>query len=159
MNDRGKVTPNELCLEDLTVGDTFRSPEMQMDAAQIKEFAAQYDPQPFHLDEEAAQNSFFHGLAASGWHTAAITMRLLVASVPIKGGIVGGGSNVSWLRPVRPGETLNVISKINAISLSQSKPDRGIVELESHTLNQDGELCQRTVAQLIVFRRSRTQSY
>lgn len=142
-----------LYLEDLTVGDRFRSASTSLDAAQIKAFASQFDPQPFHLDEQAAAASFFTGLAASGWHTAAITMRLLVDSVPLHGGLIGAGSEISWPRPTRPGDELHVQSEILAITPSRSKPDRGLVTCETLTVNQNGETVQRSVAKLLVFRR------
>src|SRR6185369_12836081 len=97
-----------LTLEDLTVGRIFKSESYTIDIASIKSFASQFDPQPFHLDEEAAKKSFFQGLVASGWHTAAITMRLLVSSVPVSGGLIGAGGEISWLRPTRPGDSLRV---------------------------------------------------
>src|SRR5689334_11302601 len=103
-----------LYFEDFSAGQTFRSREHRVTADEIKTFAAQYDPQPFHLDEGAAAQSFFRGLAASGWHTAAMTMRLLVESgLPIAGGIIGaGGDEIRWPHPVRPGDTLQVESEI-----------------------------------------------
>lgn len=142
-----------LFLEDLAVGDEFHSAEHHLDEAQINDFARQFDPQPFHLDREAAKGSFFHGLAASGWHTAAITMKLLVGSVPLGCGIIGAGGEMQWPRPTRPGDTLHVVSKITDIAPSRSKPDRGMVTVECLTRNQDGEVCQRLVARLLVMRR------
>ncbi|MBW0000490.1 MAG: MaoC family dehydratase [Verrucomicrobia bacterium] len=143
----------KLFLDDLAVGDEFTSEEYTVDAPQIREFAQQFDPQPFHLDEDAARETFFEGLAASGWHTAAITMRLLVRSVPMAGGLIGAGGEITWPRPTRPGDVLRVVSKVVKISPSTSRPDRGIVTVQSDTLNQRGELCQRLVAKLLVFRR------
>jgi acyl dehydratase len=95
----------------------------------------------------------FEGLVASGWHTAAITMRSLVHSVPIAGGIIGAGGEITWPKPIKPGDVLNLVSTIVNISPSKSKPDRGIVTIQSHTLNQHGELCQRLIAKVLVFRR------
>jgi acyl dehydratase len=143
----------KLFLDDLVVGDGFTSEEYTVDGNQIREFAQHFDPQPFHLDEEVARETFFEGLAASGWHTAAITMRLLVRSVPLAGGIIGVGTEISWPRPTRPGDTLHVVSTIIDISPSKSKSDRGIVTVQSDTLNQRGELCQRSIAKLLVFRK------
>ncbi|MDR1889354.1 MAG: MaoC family dehydratase [Zoogloeaceae bacterium] len=143
----------KLYLEDLKTGDVFKSGEYALDADEIKAFAERYDPQPFHLDEEAARDTFFQGLAASGWHTSAITMRLFVGSVPLAGGIIGAGSDVSWAQPTRPGDVLRVESTILDIKPSRSKPDRGIVTLQSDTLNQRGELCQRAVSKVLAFRR------
>src|SRR5262245_26731013 len=101
-----------LYLEDLHVGQQFRSETYTIDASEIKRFAAEFDPQPFHLDEAAAEASIFRGLSASGWHTAAVAMRLLVGSVPVAGGLVGAGGEISWPRPTRPGDTVHVESEI-----------------------------------------------
>jgi len=143
----------KLYLDDLAVGAEFNSEKYAVVAEEIREFAEKFDPQPFHLDEEAAGKSFFGGLIASGWHTAAITMRLLVQSVPIAGGIIGAGGEITWPKPTKPGDVLNVVSTIVNISPSKSKPDRGIVTIQSHTLNQHGEMCQRLIAKTLVFRR------
>lgn len=140
-------------LDDLSLGMEFRSAEYALDEAQIVSFARQFDPQPFHLDSEAAKGTFFQGLAASGWHTASITMRLLVDSLVFSQGIIGAGGQIDWPRPTRPGDVLHVVSKIIEIQPSRSKADRGIVTVESHTLNQNNELCQRLIARLIAFRR------
>lgn len=143
-----------LYLEDLAAGDTFRSDTYTLDAAQIKAFATQFDPQPFHLDEAAAQQSFFGGLAASGWHTAAITMRLLVTSgLPLAHGLIGAGGEVSWPRPTRPDDVLHVVITIQAIAPSRSRPDRGMVTVGVDTCNAHGEVVQHMVAKLVVFRR------
>lgn len=149
-----KTTAERVFLEDLSEGMEFESIEFDLDAAQIHAFAQEYDPQPFHLDDAAARMTLFGGLAASGWHTAAITMKLLVQSVPLAGGIIGAGGEIEWPRPTRPGDVLRVISVIRSITPSRSKPDRGTVIVESKTLNQRGDVCQRFVARLIVFRRS-----
>lgn len=142
-----------LYLEDLNVGDVFESPPHALDAAQIVAFAAQFDPQPFHLDAAAAENSFFQGLAASGWHTVALTMRLVVQSVPLARGVIGAGAELSWSQPTRPGDVLRVTSTIEQIIPSRSKPDRAIVVLESLTRNQRGEPLQKLVSKLVAFRR------
>ncbi|SHH07601.1 MaoC family dehydratase [Pollutimonas bauzanensis] len=142
-----------LFLDDLAVGAEYRSAEQQLDVEQIFDFARQFDPQPFHLDEEAAKDSLFQGLAASGWHTAAITMKLLVSSFPLGNGVIGAGGEIEWPRPTRPGDTLHVVSKILDIVPSRSKPDRGMVTLECRTVNQHGDTCQRLVAKLVVMRK------
>lgn len=143
-----------LYLEDLAVGDRFRSGEFLLDEEGLKAFAGQFDPQPFHLDDEAARATLFGGLAASGWHTAAITMRLLVTSgMPLADGLIGAGVEVEWPRPTRAGDVLHVESCIQTITPSRSRPDRGIVLLESLTLNQRGEVVQKLLAKLVVFRR------
>jgi acyl dehydratase len=143
-----------LYLEDVSVGQRLSSGSYEMTAERIKEFATAYDPQPFHLDEEAARKSLFGGLAASGWHTAAITMRLNVESgLPIAGGIIGAGGEIHWPRPTRPGDILRVESEVLEITPSRSKPDRGIVTVLSTTLNQRGEIVQTFKARLVMFRR------
>jgi acyl dehydratase len=140
-------------LDDLVVGAEYRSAEHRLDAEEIIDFARQFDPQPFHLDGEAAKHTFFQGLAASGWHTSAITMKLLVGSLPLGSGIIGTGGENEWPRPTRPGDTLHVVSKILDIVPSRSKPDRGMVTVECRTVNQHGETCQRLVTKLVVMRR------
>lgn len=140
-----------LYLEDLSVGQTITSGTYTVDTAQIKEFASQFDPQPFHLDEEAAKKSLFGALAASGWHTAAITMRLLVTSgLPIAGGSVGLGGEISWPRPTYAGDTLQVTSEVLEVIPSRSKPDRGILIVRSETKNQRGETVQVLTAKIMV---------
>ncbi len=139
-------------LDDLAIGDRYLSREFPLDSAQIKDFARNFDPQPFHLDEAAAAQSFFGGLAASGWHTAAITMRLMVESVPIANGLIGAGVEISWPRPTRPGDVLRVESVIINIARSRSRPDRGIVTLQTDTFNQNGEQVQKLVSKIVVFR-------
>jgi acyl dehydratase len=144
-----------LYLEDLAPGQTFRSGSVTVDAARIKAFAAEFDPQPFHLDEQAAAGSLFGGLVASGWHTAALTMRLLVeGDLKLAGGLIGAGvEEIRWPRAVRPGDTLHVESEVLEVRPSESKPDRGIVRLRSTTMNQDGQPVMVQVANLIVPRR------
>ncbi len=125
-----------------------------MDEAQIKAFAGQFDPQPFHLDDATAKSTLFAGLAASGWHTAAITMRLLVdGGAPIAGGLIGAGGEVSWPKPTRPGDILQVESEILDVTPSRSRPDRGMVTVRSETFNQRGEIVQTLTAKLVVPRR------
>jgi acyl dehydratase len=145
----------QLHLEDFAVGQTFGSGRLKVDAEQIKAFAAVFDPQPFHLDEKSARDTFFKGLAASGWHTAALTMRLLVDS-PLKpaAGIIGAGGEISWPRPVRPGDELRLETEILEVRPSQSRADRGMVKMRTTTLNQDGGAVQILIANLIVPRRS-----
>ena len=143
-----------LYLEDLRVGQRFSSGTHALDQAQIKTFARQFDPQPFHLDEDEARDTLFTGLAASGWHTAAITMRLMVdGGVPLAGGIIGAGGEINWPKPTRPGDILHVESEIVEVTPSRSRPDRGMVTVRSETLNQRGETVQVLTAKLIVPRR------
>lgn len=152
MNDAAPL--RKLFLDDLSVGDTFRSGTHLIDEQQIKSFALQFDPQPFHLDNQAAEHTFFAGLAASGWHTAAITMRLLVSSLPLDAGLIGAGSELEWSTATRPGDELRVETTVLAINPSKSKPDRGLVTFQTLTLNQHDEVRQRSIAKLLVFRRS-----
>jgi acyl dehydratase len=149
------VTVTERYLEDFAVGQTFGSGRLRIDRDRIKAFAAEFDPQPFHLDEEAARDSIFRGLAASGWHTAALTMRLLVESeLKPAGGIVGTGfDEFRWPRPVRPGDELRVESEVLEVRSSKSRPDQGLIKVRTTTLNQDGETVQISIGNLLVPRR------
>ena len=140
-------------LDDLKAGDRFVSAEHTIDEVQIKSFAAQFDPQPFHLDDESAKATLFGGLAASGWHTAAITMRLLVESLPLAGGIIGGGGEITWPKPTRPGDVLQVESEVVSVTPSRSRPDRGMVVVRYETRNQKGDVLQLSVFKLVVPRR------
>jgi acyl dehydratase len=147
------MTPSEpIFFEDLTVGQTFHSGSVTVELDDIKAFAGQFDPQPFHLDEAAAATSFFGGLVASGWHTAALTMRLIVTSaLKISGGSIGMGvDQIRWPRPVRPGDRLRVESEVIEMRPSRSNPERGIVKMRSKTLNQNGEMVMEQTANLIV---------
>jgi acyl dehydratase/ribonuclease HI len=143
-----------LYLEDLHVGQKFTSGTYRMDENRIKAFAAEFDPQPFHLDDATARHSVFRGLAASGWHTAAATMRLLVTSgLPFAGGLVGLGGEIAWARPTRPGDTLRVDSEILAIVPSRSKPNQAVVTVRSITVNQNGEEVQALTTKILAFNR------
>ena len=146
-----------LYLDDISVGDRFTSGEHAMDEAQIKAFAEQFDPQPFHLDDAAAQATLFGGLAASGWHTAAVTMRLQVTSgLPIAGGIIGAGGELSWPRPTRATDVLHVVSEVVQVQPSKSKPDRGMVTVRSETRNQHGDVLQLSTVRIVVPRKPGT---
>ena len=148
------MTTSKLYLDDLHVGYRHTSGTYTIDEAEIKAFAHQFDPQPFHLDDAAAKGSPFRGLAASGWHTAAITMRLQVDSgPPLAGGIIGSGGEIDWPRPTRPGDTLRVESEVLEVTPSKSRPDRGMITLRSRTLNQRDEAVQTLTVKLIVPRR------
>lgn len=144
-----------LYLDDFSVGQVFRSGTVRVEPAQIQAFAAEFDPQPFHLDPEAASHSFFRGLAASGWHTAALTMRLLVDSeFKPAGGIIGlGFEEVRWPRAVRPGDTLSLQSEVLEVRESKSRPQQGLLKVRVTTLNQTGETVQILVGTLLVLRR------
>lgn len=139
-----------LFLEDLHVGQKFVSGDYSMDKEQIIAFAQTFDPQIFHVDPVKAEDSFFRGHAASGWHTAAVTMRLIVTSVPIDCGIIGMGGEIAWLKPVRPGDVLHVESEILDIQPGP-KPDRGIVTCLVKTKNQQGETVQTFNSKIVVF--------
>jgi len=144
-----------LYLDDLKAGDRFVSGEHVLDEAQILSFARQFDPQPFHLDHEAAKATLFGGLAASGWHTAAITMRLLVGGgLPLAGGIIGAGGEIAWLKPTRPGDVLHVETEVVSVTPSRSRPDRGMVVVRSETRNQRGEVLQQSTYKLVVPRKA-----
>ena len=144
----------KLYLEDLAVGDRFTSGEYALDAGKIKAFALQFDPQPFHTDEEAAKSTFFGGLAASGWHTAALTMKLLVESgIPLADGIIGSGGELQWPKPTRPGDVLHVVSEVLDITPSRSKPGRAMVTMRCQTRNQRGEVVQYFTPKLVVHAR------
>jgi acyl dehydratase len=142
--------------EDFAPGQKYRgATRLRVEAARVKSFAAEFDPQPFHLDEAAARETLFKGLAASGWHTAAMTMRLLVESdLKPAGGIVGAGfDEFRWPRPVRPGDELWVESEILEVRPSKSRPDQGLVKVRTTTYNQNGEPVQVNVGNLVVPRR------
>ena len=147
--------PEALYLEDFFVGQRFTSAPHPLDAEQIKRFAAEYDPQPFHLDEEAAKSSIFGGLAASGWHTAAMTMRMLVDSVPLADGLIGAELQLAWPRPTRPGMILQLFAEVVDIRPSRSKPDMAIVTMRNETRDQDGEVLQLFTVKMPVFKRVR----
>jgi acyl dehydratase len=148
---------NPLYLDDLYIGQRFLSESYPVDAQQIMAFASQFDPQPFHLDPEAAKETLFEGLVASGWHTAAITMRLLATSVqPIAGGLIGVGGEIAWPIPTRPGDVLHVETTILEIRPSRSRPDRGIVTIHSETRNQRDEIAQTLTVKIVVPRRLST---
>jgi acyl dehydratase len=144
------------CLEDFAVGQIFRAGPLPVHAERIKAFAAEFDPQPFHLDEHAARSTIFGGLAASGWHTAAVTMRLLVESdLKPAGGIVGVGfDEFRWPRPVRPGDVLHIEAEVVEVRPSRSRSDQGVIKVRTTTLNQNDEAVQVTLGTLVVPRRS-----
>jgi acyl dehydratase len=146
---------NRLHLDNPHIGQRFTSRTHVIDEEQIKAFARQFDPQPFHLDNDAANDTLFSGLVASGWHTAAITMPLLVdGGLPFNDRIVGAGGELDWPSPTRPGDTLQVESEILDIRPSRSRPDRGVASVRSLTRNQQNEVVQCLTAKLIVLRRA-----
>ena len=143
-------------LEDLAAGVMFTSGSVRIDKDEIMTFAAAFDPLPFHLDEEAARDTIFGGLAASGWHTAAVTMKLMVESdFKPAGGIVGAGfDELRWPRPVRPGDELHVEGEVLETRPSKSNPRQGLVKVRTATMNQRGEVVQLSVGNLVVQRRT-----
>lgn len=148
---------SEQYLDDLTVGQIFGSGRLRIDENAIKRFAAEFDPQPFHLDEQAASGTIFRGLAASGWHTAALTMRLLVESeFRPAGGVVGASlDELRWPRPVRPGDDLFVEAEVLEVRPSKSRPEQGMVKMRVTTFNQAREVLQTYVGNLVVPRSTR----
>ena len=143
-----------LYLEDIKVGDRFVSREYEMKLEEIKQFAQAYDPQEFHLDEDKAENHpIFQGIAASGWHTAAVTMRLWTECFPIAKGLIGSESSLRWPRPTRPGDRLHVEVEISAITPSKSKNDRAIVSYVTQALNQHGDVLFISTTKIIVFKK------
>lgn len=143
-------------LDDLVPGQRFvGTGRIRIDEDRIKRFAAEFDPQPFHLDAQAASASLFQGLAASGWHTAAATMRLLVDhEFKLAGGLVGAGvDELRWPLPVRPGDELRVESEVLDVRVSKTRPTQGLLRLRTTTLNQHGQAVQIHVATLVVPRR------
>jgi len=144
-------------LDDFVAGEVYRtSGRKRVETDEIKRFAAQFDPQPFHLDEEAARQSMFGGLAASGWQTACLTMRLLVDSdFKAANGLIGAGfDELRWPRPVRPGDELRVELEILEVRASKSRSDIGLVKFRMTTLNQDHEAVQIGVCNMVVPRRA-----
>ncbi|HXU04539.1 MAG TPA: MaoC family dehydratase [Polyangia bacterium] len=141
--------------EDYAVGQKFGSGTVTVTAERIKAFAREFDPQPFHTDEEAARHTFFGGLVASGWHTAAMSMRLFVESdiTPEGGSIGAGGADLSWPRPTRPGDVLRIESEVIELRPSKSRPEIGIMKVKLITYNQHNEEVQLATPHMIVPRR------
>jgi acyl dehydratase len=142
-------------LDDFRIGDTYTTPSVTVSEDDITRFAREFDPQPFHTDPEAAAAGPFGGLIASGWHTAAMTMRLLVdGELRPAGGIIGlGFDEFRWPHPVRPGDELTVESEVLEVRPSRSRPDQGLIKIRTTTRNQNGEAVQITVGNLLVPRR------
>jgi acyl dehydratase len=142
--------------EDLNVGDKFNTAEQEMTEVEIIAFGRQFDPQPFHLDPVAAGGTFFGRLVASGWHTASVSMRLMVqGEMALDGGVIGQGmESLRWPRPVLPGDRLRVITEVEELRPAPARPDRGLIKLHCRTYNQHGKIVQDMVATLLVARRS-----
>jgi len=137
----------EMYFEDFYAGQVFNSERSyRVSAKEIKAFGEQYDPQPFHIDETAGKNSFFSGLCASGWLTAAIVMRLRVESIKVAGGMIGAGvEEMRWTQPVRPDDLLRTQSEILAARRSTGRPDYGIIRSRTTVLNQRNEVVMRSI--------------
>ena len=142
-----------LYLDDLSVGQRFTTGEYVLDADGAVAFASQWDPQPFHTDAAAAADSFFGELVASGWHTAAITMRLAVLGLPIAGGLIGAGGEISWPAPTRPGAVLHVEAEVLEVRPSRSRPDRGMAVVRMETVDREGAVAQVFTVTMVVPRR------
>jgi acyl dehydratase len=155
--DTHEISGN-LYLDDLHVGLRFETGTYLVTEEAIKAFATAFDPQPFHLDEGRARATLFGGLAASGWHTASISMRLTVDRGILANGVIGAGCEIAWPKPTRPGDVLRVVCELIEIIPSASRGDRGIVVMRSETLNQRDEIVQRQVARMVVFRRPQDQA-
>jgi len=155
MSHPSSVDPDGLYLEDLAVGQRFRSAQHRVDEAQIVDFASRFDAQPFHSDPVRARDTFFGGLTASGWHVAALTMKLYLSGggPRLAEGTIGAGSELSWKQPTRPGDVLHLVSEITEIKPSKSRPDRAIVSIRGETFNQRDELVQVFLSRLVVSRR------
>lgn len=158
MTSSAPAASGPLFFEDFYVGQSFISGMYTITDDEIKAFAARYDPQPFHLDDEAARDTLFGGLAASGWHTAALTMSLVVETLPIAGGVIGAGGELLWPRPTRPGDTLQVEIEIVELYPSRSRPDRGTAIMRNTTRNQNGEAVQTFTVKVPLPRRGAPQS-
>jgi acyl dehydratase len=146
----------DLFLEDLAPGQIYRTARVHMTRESIKAFATQYDPQPFHIDEEAGHASLFGGLAASGWHTAAVTMRLVLDG-PFRpaGGHIGARlEELRWPRPTWPDDELHVETEVLEVRPSDTRPEYGWIKVRTSTFNQNNELVQTYVGNLIVRRRA-----
>jgi len=142
--------------EDLAVGQMFTTGSLRISTDEIKEFARRYDPQPFHLDEDAAKATMFGGLAASGWHSAALLMRLIVESgPPLAGGVIGSGiDELRWLRPVRPNDELHAELEVLELRPSASRPTQGRVRMKNMLVAADGVPVMSMIANITVPRRA-----
>jgi acyl dehydratase len=143
-----------LFLEDLANGQRFSAGPITIDADSLRAFAAAFDPQPFHLDEVAARSSLFNGLVASGWHTAALTMRMLVEALPFAGGTIGTRAELRWPAPVHPGDRLSMEAEVSDARPSARRPGFGVVRLLVQTRNQDNVLVMEMTTLVLVHRRT-----
>ena len=146
----------ERYFDDLKIGDRFKSAPLTVTEKEVIEFAHKFDPQMFHLSRNRAERTIFKGLIASGWHTAAMTMRLFVQTLNFAEGAIGlGVDELSWPNAVRPGDVLTVETEILDVRLSRSRPGYGIIRLRNVTTNQRGEVVQTMLASAIVRKRRR----
>jgi acyl dehydratase len=141
--------------EDFAVGEVIELGSCSITEAEVLAFARKYDPQPFHTDPEAARRSIFGGLIASGWHTGAMFIRMVVEHMTPVHATSGamGFDDLKWIRPVRPGDVLSVESEIREKIESRSRPDRGTVKIESRIVTQRGEVVMSLVSLVIYLRR------
>jgi acyl dehydratase len=156
VTSRQRSNAGPLYVEELSVGDEFRSTEYVVGENQIKEFAKQYDPQPFHLDAVAAQKTLFGGLVASGMHVASITMHLLIkgGGLPVACEFVGLSSEIVWPNPTRPGDVLHLETTVMSVTPSRARPDRSILAYRCNTVNQHGAVVQRLLSRVIVLHKN-----
>ena len=149
-----EASSSPLYLEDFAPGQIYTAGPIPVSADAIKAYARQFDPQPFHTDEALARATFFRGLAASGWHTASLTMSLVVQALPIAGGVIGGGvDELRWPTPLRPGDELRLEGEIMEVRPSRTKPGQGLMRVRTTTLNREGQAVQTMIANLVVPRR------
>jgi acyl dehydratase len=142
---------SQLYFHNFDIGARFTAGPLEVTAEEIVAFASRFDPQPFHTDPVAAENSFFHGLAASGWHTAALTMRLMVDALPVAGGLIGAGiDEIRWPRATRPGDVLHIESEVIERRLMQSRENTGLVKIRTTTFNQKDEVVQTVQPNIVV---------
>ena len=154
-NEQKPEQRDVLYLDDLFIGQRFTAGPHVIETERIKEFAAEFDPQPFHMDEAAGQASVFKGLAASGWHTAAVGIKLMVASdLRLAGGLIGFGGELEWPRATRPGDVLRLEAEVLAITPSRSKPNQGVVTVRNVLLNQADEPVYIFTGKILAFRRT-----
>ena len=149
-----EASSSPLYLEDFAPGQIYTAGPIAVSADAIKAYARQFDPQPFHTDETLAPSTFFQGLVASGWHTASLTMSLVVQALPIAGGVIGGGvDELRWPTPLRPGDELRLEGEIMEVRPSRTKPGQGLMRVRTTTLNREGQAVQTMIANLVVPRR------
>ncbi|MGW3483982.1 MaoC/PaaZ C-terminal domain-containing protein [Rhodococcus indonesiensis] len=147
------IRPDGLWLDDLAVGQRFVSEPYEVTKEAIVAFASDFDPQPYHLDSVAAAGTFFDGLVASGWHTAAITMRLLVQAFPVATGLIGADGHLTWPSAVIAGDIVHVEAVIEKLVPSRSRPDRASIMLFYQTKNQHDEVRHQSTLRMLAWRR------